>query len=46
MVVITSFTYTYCFILNMLFECVLGSDSTPELSDDLFVLVVLLEGFF
>lgn len=28
----------------MLFECVLGSDLTPELSDDLFVLVVLLEG--
>lgn len=28
----------------MLFECVLGSDLTPELSDDLLVLVALLEG--
>lgn len=28
----------------MFFECVLGSYLTSELSDDLFVLVVLLEG--
>lgn len=44
MVVNTIFTYTYCFIHNILFECVLGSDLTPELFDDMFVLVVLLEG--